>query len=183
MITFPQKECVIVRHQGLIGGHQSIQVSRTFYNETQKYWNAFYMDSHLISCKHIEYPSSGHRQHLTSMWEYNGLSSEGCLGYPLEPKWTNADHQLLLEWYRCSFPWAMFVVDHLFFSHNSASFRCFENVECHLCTADSAVPPDMCASLNELIVSVTAWQRQTKNCVVHIKNSRYTQKFEINVTT
>ncbi len=82
------REWVLVMHPGLIVRHHFVQVSQIFCNETQKFWSALYMDSHLIACP------------PASLWEYDGLSSEGCVGEPQGPLRTSVDrHQLLLKRY------------------------------------------------------------------------------------
>ncbi len=73
-----------------------------------------------------------------------------------------------------------------FFLKSSASFRFFENVECHLCVFDSVINSRLYVPLKNLVVSNIDWQKQTQNfCwrVVHLKNSWFAQKFEINATT
>ncbi len=107
--TFPLSEQVVVMHLSHIARHHSVHINQIFCNETQKFWSTLYSDSHLIIREHVWYPGwcppPTHTHYPASLWEFDGLSSEGCVGEPLGPLWTNIDcHQLLLEGSNAALP-------------------------------------------------------------------------------
>ncbi len=144
MITFPLRKRVTVMHPGLVARHNSVQVSQIFYNETQKFWSALYMWIHIwalvsICSTQVKATRTIYSFSVRIRWITMREMCRRASRALVDKCQSSVTAQTVLMFVSV----IAFLVDHLFFfSHSNASFRFFENAECHFGIVSSAIHSD-----------------------------------------